>query len=156
MINGELETWITTDSSSRHPLAIIAISNRGRLMRKNGAIEVIKYRQLSGKHKRRLYRLLAEYFIPKTQEDIILGRDCIDHITHNPSGMYINDIRNMRWCTAAENHGFDEARSNHKVISEFGIKFKEHYGIQYSANPQLYIKERSYWNKHNHKFSWED
>ena len=71
MINGKLETWITTNSSSKHPLAIIAISNRGRLMRKNGMIEVIEYRQAVGKPKKRVYRLLAEYFIPKTAEDII-------------------------------------------------------------------------------------
>ena len=156
MINGKLETWITTNSSSKHPLAIIAISNRGRLMRKNGMIEVIEYRQAVGKPKKRVYRLLAEYFIPKTAEDIILGRDCIDHITHNPSDMYINDVRNMRWCTKAENTRFEEAIHNHKAVSEFGQKIKEHYGIQYSDNPKLYSKERRYWNKHDHKFSWEN
>jgi hypothetical protein len=36
----------------------------------------------------------------------------IDHITHNPTEYNVNDVRNLRWCTQAENLNFDEARKN--------------------------------------------
>ena len=57
---------------------------------------------------------MADNFILKTEEDIKLGRTVIDHITHSPVGMNINDVRNLRWCTGAENAGFPEARANVK------------------------------------------
>ena len=41
-----------------------------------------------------------------------------------------------------------------KPHSEFGIKFKEHYGITRYKNPKLYNKEHRWYSKHN-KCSWE-
>lgn len=69
----------------------------------------------------RVSRLIAYYFIPKTEEDIRLGRDVIDHITHTPDGMNINDVRNLRWCTKHENDTFPEAHE-HKCKAQRGNK----------------------------------
>ena len=104
--------WLELKLESNKPDRIVSISDTGLMKRHNGVIEPIPYRQtitINGK-KVRAYRILAKNFLPKTDEDITLGRDCIDHITHNPTDMNINDIRNMRWCTHKENNNFDEAK----------------------------------------------
>lgn len=67
---------------------------------------------LSKTNRVKVYRLIAETFIKKTEEDIKLGRNMIDHITHKPDGMNINDVRNLRWCTKQENDTFPEAHEN--------------------------------------------
>ena len=94
----------------------IEVSNFGRLKLLNGDIVETTYRQklyFMGKQSR-VHRVIAELFIPKTEEDLLLGRNCIDHITHNPKDVNINDVRNLRWCTYKENANFDEAKSNMK------------------------------------------
>ena len=111
------EIWININNCRTHGIEIIALSNTGLMKRRNGNIEVIPLRQtvfVNGRHKY-CYTILAEHFIPKTEEDIKLNRNCIDHITHNPTDMNINDIHNLRWCTLAENHGFEEARKNMSI-----------------------------------------
>lgn len=47
--------------------------------------------------------------------------------------------------------------SNTKGIphSEFGEKFKEHYGITKIQNIRLYTKECAWYHNHNHKCRWE-
>lgn len=67
---------------------------------------------LSKTNKVKVCRLMAETFIPKTEEDIRLGRNSVDHITHNPKEININDVRNLRWCTKIENDNFPEAHEN--------------------------------------------
>lgn len=67
---------------------------------------------LSKTDKVKVYKLMAETFIQKTEEDIKLGRNVVDHITHNPVNMNINDVRNLRWCTKYENDHFPEAHEN--------------------------------------------
>lgn len=42
----------------------------------------------------------------------------------------------------------------HEPSSEFGRKFKEHYGITHNENPKLYNKERL-WYRHHNKCRWE-
>ena len=87
---------------------IIAISNKGRIKMSNGTIEESKYRtRLSGGI--RLSHIIAENFLitVRRKEQIY-----IDHISHNPVGMNINDVRNLRWCTIKENNSFEEARKN--------------------------------------------
>ena len=109
--------WLELKLESKKSDRIVAISDTGLMKRHNGVIEPIPYRQkitINGK-KVRAYRILAEAFLPKTDEDIILGRDCVDHITHNPTDMNINDIRNMRWCTYKENNNFEEAKQRKAV-----------------------------------------
>ena len=114
MINGQKEIWISTGNKSNYSSTIIAVSNCGRIMRKNGKIEIASYRQRV--HVReiqiRVYHFLANNFITKTEEDIIKRRTFIDHITHTPTNMYINDVRNLRWCTNRENCNFQEAKLN--------------------------------------------
>lgn len=116
MINGQKEIWISTSrNKANSSLAIIAVSNCGRIMRKNGKIEIASIRQrvcVGEKRLRmRLYCFLANNFIVKTEEDILKQRNVIDHITHTPDSMYINDVRNLRWCTHQENCNFPEAKA---------------------------------------------
>lgn len=55
------------------------------------------------KHRRKFYihRLVANAFITKTQEDIALGRDCVNH-KFNKDGR-CNYVWNLEWCTNEEN-----------------------------------------------------
>lgn len=109
------EEWIIINRKCNKPNVIVAISNTGKIKRTNGVIEVTDRRKhvvrLNGKQFR-IERAIATLFIPKTEEDIRLGRYCVDHITHNPTNMNINDVRNLRWCTYKENNNFPEALSN--------------------------------------------
>lgn len=106
------EIWIKTGNTLKRPDVVIEISNMGRLKHYDGHISISLYRQAIKFNgiKKYVYRIIAETFIPKTEEDIRLHRDVIDHISHNPSNMCLNDVRNLRWCTQAENNGFDEIR----------------------------------------------
>ena len=116
MINGKKEIWVATNNKARTKLRVIAFSNRGRIMRANGSIEFTKYRQpisINGVTKR-IHVFIAEAFIPKTEDDILKKRNCIDHITHAPENININDVRNLRWCTQKENCNFDECINNMK------------------------------------------
>lgn len=166
LINGDLELWVYTGNKNNYNKTIIAVSNRGRIKTKDGNIRYSKYRKrfsINGVGEY-IYRFLATNFIHKTEEDIRLGRDEVDHITHKPDGMNINDVRNLRWCTHAENMGFPEARTNfskaqkgkpRKPFSDFGKKFFEQFGITNIDNPKLYNREKLWYYKHNHKCSWE-
>ena len=112
------EEWIEIEQKSNKPNAIVAVSNTGCVRRYNGKITVTTLRDSIIRYKGkqiRLHRLIAMLFIPKTEEDIRLNRDTVDHITHNPVGMNINDVRNLRWCNVKENNNFDEAKSKKKI-----------------------------------------
>ena len=159
------EVWVETGNNKKRT-SIVAISNTGLLRTKDGSIRESKYREmlwLNGEYVR-IYHFIAEHFIPKTQEDLELGRNVIDHITHNPVDMNINDVRNLRWCTIKENNNFSEARKHlseghtglkYEPRSDFGKKFYEHYGLHCSDNDKLYHKEKRFYYKHNYKCSWE-
>ena len=110
-----IEEWIEIKHKSKKPNSIVAVSNTGCIKRENGEIEVADIRTTTVRYNGklcRLHRLIATLFIPKTEEDIRLGRNTVDHITHNPIGMNVNDVRNLRWCTPKENANFPEALSN--------------------------------------------
>lgn len=159
------EIWVETGNVNNNNKTIVAVSNMGRVKTKDGEIRVSKIREgmlYKGKYSR-IHRVIAQHFIPKTEDDIRLNRDTVDHITHNPIGMNINDVRNLRWCTRKENNGFPEARENqrkaqlgskHEPRSEFGKKFYEHYGLHFSDDIKLYYRELGYYKQHK-KCSWE-
>lgn len=158
MINGQKEIWFAIDHRVKMPTTIIAISNCGRIMRNNGNIDVAKLRDgynLNGK-RYRFYQLLAEKMLPKSEDDILKNRNYIDHISHKPKDMYINDIRNLRWCTKKENERFDEARINNSKGKQgiFGKKFFEHFNKLCTADKVLYRKERKFFIKNGY-CSWE-
>lgn len=111
------EEWKEIKHKKYKQDTIVAVSNFGKLKLHNGEIVESKYRQhirYNGKHMK-IHRLIALLFIPKTQEDIINNRDIIDHITHEPKNMNINDVRNLRWCTTLENNNFKEAIENKRI-----------------------------------------
>ena len=119
-MNHMREIWISTNVTNKQYNVIIAVSNKGRIMRRNGTIEYSRYMQECKKDGKRIliHKLLAEYFIPKTEDDIMKQRTCIDHITHYPKDMCINDIRNMRWCTHKENCNFEERIHNLSIAKK--------------------------------------
>ena len=54
-----------------------------------------------------VHKIVAEAFIPKTEEDILLNRTEVDHKDGNKLN---NNVNNLRWCTHAENISFPLAR----------------------------------------------
>ena len=60
-------------------------------------VSLVKDRKL---YHKKIHRLVAETFTPKTEEDIRLNRNCIDHIDGNRQN---NHISNLKWCTHTEN-----------------------------------------------------
>lgn len=173
------EIFVDTGNTSKSFNHIIAISNFGRIKRKNGIIDDSHYRQkvkINGKLIF-IHRFIAEHFIPKTEEDIILERNQIDHITHNPTLYNINDVRNLRWCTNKENHNFPEVKENlrkanlgkklssetkqkmsnsrknnknklNKPTSTFGKIYFEYYGYSKKENRNQYNNELQYYKKY--------
>ena len=68
------EIWISTFSTNRKdPKTIIAISNKERIIRKNGTIENSFYmQQFNYKGKKILiHRFIADIFIKRTEDDIM-------------------------------------------------------------------------------------
>lgn len=133
------EIWINLEHTSNHAHDIIAISNTGLIKHRNGIIEIAKLRshtRVNGKDKY-ISIILAEHFIPKTEEDIALERNYVDHITHNPSDMNVNNIRNLRWCTRLENDNFTEAKLN-KSIAKKNKKHSEEHKRKISESMKRY------------------
>ena len=75
---------------------------------------------------------------------------------NKPSDMHINDIRNMRWCTKAENDMFEEKRINVSNARKGYIAkaIESHYGKPISEIRKTYEYDRWY-RHHKGKFPWE-
>ena len=59
----------------------------------------------------RVHRLVAQAFIPKTEEDIRLGRNCINHKDCNRIN---NRVENLEWCTIQENARYARIMNSYK------------------------------------------
>ena len=124
------EIWISVREKAPNN-AVLAVSNRGNLKYGDGSVRPAKlYAKIMVDRKfLQISHLIAEHFVRKTEEDMRLGRNLVDHITHTPDGMNINDFRNIRWCTHKENSNFCEAKTNMRkgmrgrARSEFGNWF---------------------------------
>lgn len=135
-----MEQWKNTNNTSYRGDTIVEVSNYGRLKLKSGEIRDSYYRQVmryEGKSTK-VHIVIAKLFIPKTEEDVRLNRNCVDHITHSPVGININDIRNLRWCTYKENNNFEEAKQHKREI----VRTPE-----WCENMSKGMKGRKPWNK---------
>ena len=104
--------WVEIPHGNKlNGLTFIAVSDTGMLLRKNGEVVPSTYRHLVSGN-RRIYRIIADNFLVTVRRP---DQVCVDHITHSPVGMNINDVRNLRWCTDKENRGFPEAVENNSV-----------------------------------------
>lgn len=106
------------------------------------------------------------------------------HIDHEDTHKDNNDVSNLKMCTPKENmnnpltrkHISESLKGKHlskihrqklgevhkgntnrrgKTYSEFGIKFKEHFGITRFENYKLYRKECLWYIRHNKVCRWE-
>lgn len=100
------ELWINIDHKTTKGRVIVAVSNKGRIKLSNGTIEESKY--LTRINGERIYRFIAKNFLTTVRRP---EQIYIDHISHNPVSININDVRNLRWCTIKENNNFAEARN---------------------------------------------
>ena len=159
MINGQKEIWVKTESNFDRKYNVIAFSNCGRIMRADGSCEEAK--ELSrvkycGKSML-IHRAIATAFIRKTEEDILKSRNTIDHKTHSPKDYFVNDVRNLRWCTVAENNGFEETRNKQsltrkgKTSNVKGHKWSEEKHNLFEKNK--YCKNKT-WKLVNGKRVW--
>lgn len=55
----------------------------------------------------------------------------------------------------SESHKGKPSSNKGKYCSDFGRKFKEHFGINHCENPRLYNKEYLWYIHHNKTCSWE-
>ena len=69
-----------------------------------------------------------------------------------PDGMNIKHFNKIKTDNRLDNLILVAREKPH---SEFGRKFKEHYGITCSQNFKLYNKEHMWYSKHNNKCRWE-
>lgn len=106
-----------------------------------------------------IHRLVYETFkgrIPDGME--------IDHFDTNKEN---NSLDNLRLCTHKENMNNPKTKQHRsksligntngkgKIFSEFGKKFKEHYGVTYYESPKLYSREYTWYYSHNKVCRWE-
>lgn len=101
----------------------------------------------------RVHRLVYETF----NSEISNGLQ-IDHINTIKDD---NRLENIRLCTPIENSNnplsikhLSESKKG-QLFSEFGNKFKEHFGITFSDNENLYHREYRWYLKHNKTCRWE-
>ncbi len=126
----QIETWIHI-RDSKCPRYITDVSNFGNVRYGGGKVcpSTMYQRVMVDRKIMQISHLIAECFVPKTEEDIRLGRALVDHKTHNPVDFNVNDYRNVRWCTNKENSNFSEAKNNMhdgmrgRARSEFGEWF---------------------------------
>lgn len=106
-----------------------------------------------GKRKKYIHRIVFETF----KGPISDGYE-IDHIEGNKTD---NRLKMLKCVTHKENmnnkNTLQKNHDNHigKTYSDFGKKFKEHFGITRLDNLTLYNTEKSWYYNHNNKCRWE-
>jgi len=100
------EQWYEIPRARNQKNAIVAISNTGKYRKLDGTIGILRLRRLLkyDGEKEYAYRIIAEHFLITVRRP---DQNQIDHITHHPDGYEVNDVRNIRWCTKAENNRFE-------------------------------------------------
>ena len=110
-MNNEIdEQWVDVPQSQYHKRTICQVSNTGKYRRNNGEVGVLTKCQFTHRPEQIIFsHFIAEHFLITVRRP---DQNCIDHITHTPTEYNINDIRNLRWCSKAENNMFEEAVEN--------------------------------------------
>jgi len=105
------EQWLDLPRVKKRKNYIVAISNTGKYKRVDGTVGILELRQRLRYHGELelCSHIIAEHFLITVKRP---DQNQIDHITHYPTEYNVNDVRNLRWCTNAENHRFEEAREN--------------------------------------------
>lgn len=130
------EIWVKLNNKANRGDTIIEISNTGLMKCKNGQIKPIPLRQstyYNGKLTL-ISRILAINFIPNPE-----NKPQVDHITHNPENMNVNDIRNLRWATNKENSNFEECKENQRKA-----KIGTHLSEEHKNNISKAVKGKDY------------
>ncbi len=134
------EIWVKLNNNANRGDTIVEISNTGLMKCKNGIIKPIPLRQATYYNGKLtlISRILAITFIPNPE-----NKPQVDHITHNPENMNVNDIRNLRWCTNKENSNFPESIEN-KRKAKLGTTLTEEHknNISKAVKGKDYLK---YW-----------
>ena len=151
--NEKYDLYVTTGGlvysydSKQDKLILCEIKDNGR-----------GYKQVRGSSRVYVHRLVWETF----NGDIPDGFEIDHEDTHKDN----NALSNLKLCTHKENCNNPKSRQNKsksligntntkgKTFSEFGAKFKEHFGIAKYENAKLYNREWAYW-KRNKICSWE-
>ena len=90
-----------------------------------------------------VHRLVADVFVPKTQEDLDLGRDQVNHIDENRSN---NCVSNLEWCTNQENqlHSAHKKRGSKnysaKIIERYNLQTLETIQVYYGGKQEMIIQ----------------
>lgn len=111
-MNNEIdEQWLSMPRVRNCEGDIVAISNTGKYRRGSSIEGILDIRQRVMYYGKREHcsHIIAEHFLITVKRP---DQKFIDHITHHPTEYNVNDVRNLRWCTLAENNGFEEAREN--------------------------------------------
>jgi len=140
------EQWLDLPKIKKLKNSIVAISNTGKYRRSDGTIGILRLRQSAkccGKREH-CSKIIAEHFLITVKRP---DQEEIDHITHYPTEYAMNDVRNLRWCTQAENVNFEEARDSKSKSVRRGIKHPM-YGITGEKHPMYGKGYLISWDKH--------